>query len=252
MFSKKFDPVFPPAKEKIVYIEETTSTNEVLKNAFLNEQAEPVFILKADKQTRGKGRRGRKWWSPPAGALMFSMLLPKAVLSPLLPIYCGIATALAIEKTCNFTPSLKWPNDIMVKGRKCGGILCEKVSSGPDRKKTAVIAGIGLNTHVDPASFPPLLAKETTSLHLHSSRNFSADELFNNFLLFLKPFYDSLMAGEMSIPGHWVTLYNNFADFEVSTKNLKPGYKAVGISKEGCLMVENQAGDLITLTSPPE
>jgi len=127
-------------------------------------------VYAADFQTAGRGRLDHKWLSPPGTNLMMSAVLSVADLPPdhvaTLPLAIGLAVAQTIEKfilpspiphPSSPIPSLKWPNDILVNGKKLAGILCE-------RKDDNVIVGIGVN--VNQTEFPLEIAERATSLAL--------------------------------------------------------------------------------------
>ena len=115
-------------------------------------------VYTADFQTAGRGRLDHKWQSPPGTNLMMSVVLSVDGLSPealsTLPLVIGLSVVKAIRKW-GLSPLLKWPNDVLVGGRKVSGILCE-------RHGDSVIAGIGVN--VKQRVFPPEIAKKATSL----------------------------------------------------------------------------------------
>lgn len=122
-------------------------------------------VFTADFQTTGRGRLDHKWLSPPGTNLLMSVVLGVEGLPPdqvvTLPLVIGLAVARAVsaawqdEASCQV--KLKWPNDVLVNGRKLAGILCE-------RQGDAVIVGIGIN--VGQTEFPPEIASRSTSLRL--------------------------------------------------------------------------------------
>lgn len=112
-------------------------------------------VILCERQTAGRGRRGRSWLAPPGGSLAFSLLwrLPPHAPPPMgLSLAVGLAVAQALEESGAVGIGLKWPNDILLHGRKLGGILVE-LSSG--RQGLALVIGIGLNLCL-PADFPYL------------------------------------------------------------------------------------------------
>ena len=124
-------------------------------------------VFTADFQSAGRGRLDHKWLSPPKANLMISVVLSVEGLSPehvsTLPLVIGLAVIKAIEEMVGRTlrvrrSQLKWPNDVLVDGKKIAGILCE-------RNGDNVIAGIGVN--VSQTEFPPEIAERATSLVLH-------------------------------------------------------------------------------------
>jgi BirA family biotin operon repressor/biotin-[acetyl-CoA-carboxylase] ligase len=121
--------------------------------------AGPFSVVVAEEQTRGRGRTGEVWHSPPGGGLWISTLLPSDGSPPAhLPLLVSLAAARAVEEACTgLKVGIKWPNDLEVDGRKVGGVLCEH-AHGP------VIAGIGLNVRQRLEDFPTDIAHRATSL----------------------------------------------------------------------------------------
>jgi BirA family transcriptional regulator, biotin operon repressor / biotin---[acetyl-CoA-carboxylase] ligase len=123
--------------------QETTSTNDVIEKLAHDGVKEGVVVF-AESQTRGRGRLGRKWLSPASRGLWFSVLLrPDLHPQEITQLTVASATALrrAIESLTGLKPQIKWPNDILVNGRKTAGILTE-LSAELDQVKYAIL-GIG-------------------------------------------------------------------------------------------------------------
>jgi len=116
-------------------------------------------IVVADEQTEGQGRHGHQWHSEAGVGLYCSVVLPPV---PVLTLALGLAAAEAIGHGCD----LRWPNDVMLGGKKVAGILVQLAGE-------KAVAGIGIN--VNNTSFPPGI--EATSLYLHAGRKFDRDEL---------------------------------------------------------------------------
>ena len=110
------------------------------------------LVLAAEEQRAGRGRMGRSWVSPPRAALTFSVLLRPGAVPPArrgwLPLLAGVAVATAVREVTAVDATLKWPNDVLVRDAKLGGILAE--ASGD-----AVVAGIGVNVSTEPDELPP-------------------------------------------------------------------------------------------------
>jgi BirA family transcriptional regulator, biotin operon repressor / biotin---[acetyl-CoA-carboxylase] ligase len=124
------------------------------------EGCESGTMVIADEQTAGQGRLGRRWHSEPASGLYTSFILRRsfgAKILPLVTMALGLATAEAILKTTDLACDLRWPNDVLIDGRKCAGILTQLEGS-------AIIAGIGIN--VNHAAFPRDLSGIATSLRI--------------------------------------------------------------------------------------
>ncbi len=156
-----------PDPFRILWKEEVGSTNDELRKLAENGLGEGLVLI-AENQTAGRGRRGAEWFSPAGEGLAFSILLrpeaPKQFWSRL-SLVAGLAVAEAVEK---FIPlaEIKWPNDVLVKGRKIAGILVE---AGKD----FVIVGIGIN--INSVDFPSELA--ATSLALEKGGNVERAEV---------------------------------------------------------------------------
>lgn len=115
-------------------------------------------VVLADEQTAGQGRHGHSWHSEAGAGVYCSMVMETA---PVLTLALGLATQHAIQEAAGIACDLRWPNDVMLGGRKVAGILVQLVEG-------KAIAGIGIN--VNHASFPAELAGEATSLRLHAGR----------------------------------------------------------------------------------
>ncbi len=137
------------------YFDSIGSTNDEAL-AWATEDARDLSIVIADEQTQGRGRLNRKWFTPKGSALAFSLILRPAARAPMLPHLSrtvGLA-ALSIAESCRtlgLAPRIKWPNDILLNGKKAAGILIETVWSGDT--VDSIVVGMGLNVHS--ASIPP-------------------------------------------------------------------------------------------------
>ncbi len=130
--------------------EEVASTNTVAADAARAGAASGLVVV-AETQTAGRGRRDRQWESPPwAGLTMSVMLRPDVDVASwsLLPLLVGVATAEALRERTALDVALKWPNDLLIDGRKVGGLLAEMIG-------TAVVVGLGVNVTTRTAELPP-------------------------------------------------------------------------------------------------
>ncbi|WP_419552309.1 biotin--[acetyl-CoA-carboxylase] ligase [Candidatus Poriferisodalis sp.] len=159
--------------------DEIGSTNTELLDRARRGAPEGVVLI-ADRQTAGRGRRGRRWTAPPGSSLMMSVLLrpPAGPLPParaaLVTLAVALAAADACEQTSGIRPQLKWPNDLVIAGdaglgttrqdRKLAGILAESIST--QGQITALVVGMGLNTGWP--EVPAELDGIATSLNLES------------------------------------------------------------------------------------
>jgi BirA family transcriptional regulator, biotin operon repressor / biotin---[acetyl-CoA-carboxylase] ligase len=143
----------------------------------------------ADEQTAGRGRSDHRWHSPAADGLYVSVLLrPQMALADAL--WLSLATALAVRAAIGtvtgLIPDIRWPNDILIGNRKCGGILVETsaIASQPDTPPMVryAVVGVGINVNVNHQSFPPELQALATSLLGESGRKWARELILVEFL----------------------------------------------------------------------
>ena len=151
---------------RVISLAETTSTNDEARRLAAAGAPEGTIVV-ADRQTKGRGRLGRKWHSPPGVGLWYSVVLrpplPLGVLGPL-ALVVAVGAVKAAHLAGATAARLKWPNDVVAGGRKLGGILTEATGGGVDQPPEFVVAGIGVNVLTPPGGFPGPLAATATSL----------------------------------------------------------------------------------------
>ncbi len=182
----------------LVVLGRVDSTNRYLRDLALAGGAEGLAVV-ADEQLAGRGRRGRQWVAPAGGALLLSVLLRPAFGREelhLLPSALGLAALDALRATCGLPAALKWPNDVVVGGKKLAGILAEVVEvDGPEAP--AVVAGIGVNLSW-PDGWPPddaglgEIAARATTVERASGLVVGRDELAEALLDALDERYEVL------------------------------------------------------------
>ncbi len=163
-----------------VWLDVVDSTNLYAKEnaAFLKDGS----VVIANKQTAGRGRMGRSFFSNGGIYMTFLYKELSAEAVPYLTCFAAVAVAKAVEKTCGAKPKIKWVNDLFLNGKKLCGILAEGVTLGASKEISTVVVGIGLN--VEKIDFPEELKDVATSLF---GENFSCDksrlmaEIINNF-----------------------------------------------------------------------
>jgi BirA family biotin operon repressor/biotin-[acetyl-CoA-carboxylase] ligase len=170
---------------------EVESTNDVAWDALAGGTPDGTAVV-ADAQTRGRGRAGRSWHTAPGRGLALSVVLhlgcdPRP--SGMLPLVAGLALARALERL-GARGQLKWPNDLLIGGRKVAGILCERrrVSSGD-----AVVVGVGVNVTSRDTDLPAL-ETPATSLALESVET-DRETVAAEFANALEPLWDELQEG---------------------------------------------------------
>ncbi len=176
--------------------EETTSTNDVVEKLARDGVKEGAVVF-AESQTKGRGRLGRKWMSPTRKGLWFSVLL-RPDLRPQETTQLTVASATALRraiKTVTGLPAeIKWPNDLLIGGKKVVGILTE-LSAELDRVRH-VILGIGVDVNQKANEFPAELRKTATSLKIESGGEISRAELATEILRELDRDYARICSGK--------------------------------------------------------
>jgi BirA family biotin operon repressor/biotin-[acetyl-CoA-carboxylase] ligase len=161
------------APPRIVRLGVVTSTQTVALDLAADGAADGTVVV-AESQTAGRGRHHRRWHDEPGASLLCSILLRPRLSPaqwPLLSLVTGVAVAHALRRGAGVAARLRWPNDVMVDGRKLAGILVES-RSGAD---PVVVIGIGIN--VGQERFPGELQGRATSLRLVTGRTVDRDEL---------------------------------------------------------------------------
>ncbi len=146
----------------MIWIKETDSTNEEIKRRAAKGGPDGLWIA-ADKQTMGKGRRGRSWESADDGNIYMSLLLRPsfyAESASMVTLVMALSAAEAISEMTGLETQIKWPNDIVIAGKKAVGILTELVFD--DKGAFYLVCGVGIN--VNQRSFPKDIANTATSL----------------------------------------------------------------------------------------
>ena len=211
--------------KNIEYYQKLESTNAEAWELLEEGLADHGMIVITDNQTSGKGRNGNEWFMSPSKGLAMSLILNKQLSledAELIPIATGVAVAMTL-KNRGLEPRLKWPNDIMIDGKKCGGILCESKVSG--QKVNQMVVGLGININETNEDFPEDLNIKSTSLFLESERTQQRELICAIFTTFFEKILDDLD----SVIDEWKK-YCAHIDEEVSfTHN---GVKHHGIFKD--------------------
>jgi BirA family biotin operon repressor/biotin-[acetyl-CoA-carboxylase] ligase len=158
---------------------ESTPSTQLLVPAGAPEGA----LVVAEEQTAGRGRLGRRWVAPAGTSLLCSLQLRPAVAPEHLPELTGVACAEAIAALTKLEPELKFPNDVLVTGRKVAGILAEA-------REERVVLGLGVNVNVAAEELPPALERPATSLLVETGRKVDRAALLVELLARLERRYD--------------------------------------------------------------
>lgn len=231
------------AGKNVIYYDETDSTNNRAKEAGNNKEPHGTLFV-ADMQMAGKGRRGRVWKSPSGSSIYMTILLYPdipPVKAPQLTLIMAIAVAEGIREVTGLETKIKWPNDIVVNGKKICGILTE-MSTEIDYINHVVI-GIGINVNME--SFPEDIAKTATSLRIEAGKEFRRFELIATIMEHFEKAYEAVCeAGSLEpIMEDYNRLLVNCGR---RVRVLEPEHEydalALGIDKTGELQVECEDG----------
>lgn len=235
--------------KKVLYLNKTSSTNIEAAQVALEE--DDGLLVVADIQTAGKGRRGRAWTSPKGTGIWMSMLL-KPQISPSSASMVTLVTALAAVRAMNtlkgIKAEIKWPNDIVVNGKKVCGILTE-MNCELDFIHYVVV-GIGINANMK--EFPEEVEKVATSLFLEAGKKVNRGQLIVTFLKEFEVLYETFV--EQENLSFMKTEYESHLvnrNKQVRVIELKNTYTGVarGINEQGELRVELSDGEIKEIIS---
>ena len=177
--------------KRIHHFFKTDSTNTVAVRLGQDDEPHGALVI-AEEQTAGRGRAGRSWLSEKTSGIYVSVLLRPTLSpmhAPLLTLMAGLAVRDAVAEQTGLAPDIRWPNDLLLNGKKFCGILTE-MHAEPDRVRFVVI-GIGLN--VNHTRLPAEIEKLATSLHLETGRPHSRLELLIRLLRLLDRYYNQFV-----------------------------------------------------------
>lgn len=236
---------------QLEFIKLTGSTNADAFRLAENGAIEGTVVL-ADSQTGGKGRRGRLWSSPAGVNLYCSVILRPAIMpheAPQLTFLSAVAVARAIELTTRLTPEIKWPNDLLISGKKVAGLLNEM--SAETDGINFVILGIGVNLNMTADQFPQDLRHPATSLLLESGTRVDRSRFTGTMLNELDRLYTEFLAhGFGPVREEWQQRCNaNGRQVLVSDSGTEcTGGRFVGIDSDGAMLLRSDEGTMHRIT----
>jgi len=226
--------------------QQTSSTNDVVEKLARDGVKEGVVVF-AESQTSGRGRLGRKWLSPAGRGLWFSCLL-RPELRPQEATQLTVASAIALHRAVHqatgLTAEIKWPNDLLLGGRKVAGILTE-MNAELDRINYIVL-GIGIDVNQNQAEFPPELRRTATSLKAQLGRPISRAELAVAVLGQMDAVYGRVKAGDFSrLANEWEAHCTTLgAEVTILAGVREIHGRAESLGEDGALLVRTEHGHL--------
>ena len=229
----------------IHYFDEVNSTNEKANELAANVEEGTVII--AEKQKKGIGRFGREWISPMGGVYVSVILKPK--ISPIdaskMALIAGMAVVKVIRKL-GLDAKLKWPNDILIHGKKVAGILTSISTKGDEIDY--IIVGIGINANIDIRTFPKELQEGATSLKEEFKRGVSMEKIVGEVLYEMEINYEIFKFKKGNIDyllNEWRRLSDTIGKkvkIKMRTEIIEG--EAVGVNKDGALTMKLKDGSL--------
>lgn len=231
------------AGRRVVYFEETDSTNLRAKEAGEKGETHGSLYV-ADCQISGKGRRGRSWESPSGTSIYMTLLLRPKILpgkAPQMTLLMALAVADGIRKVTGLSTQIKWPNDIILNGKKICGILTEM--SAEIDYINYVVVGVGINCNQE--TFPEELQEKATSLKLESGQEIQRAAVIAAVMESFEKYYQIFEKTE-DLSG-FLDEYNELlVNREREVLVLEPGQEyeayALGINSSGELIVKTADG----------
>jgi BirA family biotin operon repressor/biotin-[acetyl-CoA-carboxylase] ligase len=236
---------------RIIHLKSVDSTNNEAYRRAERGCGEGTIVL-SESQTKGKGRMGRSWESSMSANLYFSVVLrPKIPPStaPRITVISAFAVAEAIEESVSIKPNIKWPNDVLINGKKVCGILTEMKSESD--MIDFMVLGIGVNVNSTQKEYPKKLLDTLTTLKEETRKTVSRQALFEKIILNLEKWYTKVLKGSNAdkIKDEW-SRYCYLTGKIITVKNIheETTGTVLGIDREGFLILK-AAGKMKKISS---
>lgn len=235
--------------KEVYFYEQTDSTNQCIRRLAKEGKPEGVIAV-AEIQTAGKGRRGKSWQSPKGTGVWFSFLLKPNIIppeAPLLTLLAGLAVCRAIRQQTALEAEIKWPNDILIAGKKVCGILTE-LDAEMDSVHF-VITGIGINVNTE--IFPEELQKVATSLKIEKGETISRKSIIKTVIEEFEKIYLQYEKECSFLP--FREEYKRYCinigkELQVLGRQNFIG-KGIDITEQGELLIEKETGEKVVVFS---
>lgn len=231
---------------RVVYVERIPSTMDLARSLAREGCPEGTLVV-AEEQTAGRGRFGRAWVSPPGVNLYFTLVFyPSVHAFPRLGMAAALAVRRGVEEVTGLRPSIKWPNDLLLGGKKFCGVLAEGVQEG-ERIRYALL-GVGIDVNMEVEAYAEL-AGLATSLRAQLGRPVSRLDLLAAVLAALEDRYERLRRGE-SLHPEWAAALETLGRWvRVRWGEEVHEGLAVGTTEEGALILQRADGSTLTVTA---
>ncbi len=233
------------------FFDEIGSTND--QAALLAEGGSPEgTVVIADRQSRGRGQKERKWFSPPGAGIYLSLILRPTVPpgeTPKITLLTAVAVAEALISLAGLDIRIKWPNDLNVNGRKIAGILAET-----DQEAGVVhhvVVGVGINVNFRPGILPDELKETATSVLIESGKEMSRSVIVRGFLEAFESHYEAFLRGGFdAILDRWKK-HARVIGVRVSAEGAGGRLNGIviDVDRNGSLVITDEAGRTHTIAS---
>jgi len=230
----------------ILYYRTLPSTMDFAKKLAREGMGEGVVVL-CDEQTEGRGRQGRKWFASPSSSILMSVVFqPTIEQLPQINMLASLAVVFTIEKMTGINSTIKWPNDVLIDGKKVAGILMENVFEGEALE--AAVVGVGLNISLDVSAYSEI-SSIATSLSAEARRDFDRDDILRTLLENMDALYLSVKRNE-DVYHRWLPCVETLG----KTVRIKSGTSvqeglAQSINPDGSLTLRRADGSLVTIAT---
>lgn len=227
-----------------IHYEESVESTQKIAHRLAEDAPEGTVVI-AEEQNSGKGRMNRKWHSPKYTGIWMSLIVrPNIQLTkaPQLTLLTAVAIVQAVEELTGLNPEIKWPNDILLKGKKVTGILTE-LQAEADRIHSIII-GIGMNVNQKKEDFPPEIQEIASSLFIEKGEMVSRSSLIKSvFKHFEKLYLLYLEQGFFPIKLLWESYAVSIGKtLRARTLTTTIEGRALGITDDGVLKLEDETG----------
>ena len=236
---------------RICSLDSVNSTNSHASRLAAEGEPEGTLVI-SEGQTAGRGRLGRKWVSPPGVNIYMSLILRPKISpadAPLITLAAAAALTASVKNNYNLDAAIKWPNDLLIKGKKAAGILTE-MNAEPDRVRH-IILGVGIDVNMPLSLFPEDIRDISTSLMLELGRKVDRAEVLCSFLQELEKFYGMLERGAREgILNAWRSMSCTLGR---KVRVVGVGWEKTGLAKDidasGSLILVSDGGKKETISS---
>jgi len=233
-------------RKNIIYLKETDSTNTRAKELAAQGAPEGTLII-AEKQTKGRGRRGRNWFSPSGGGIYFSLILRPAISpgeTPRITLMTAVVLAETLISMMKLKLRIKWPNDILVNGKKLAGILTE-ISTEMDAVNYIVV-GLGMNVNTRFENFPSEIKKSATSILIEAGNRVPRIKFIQNYLKLYEKYYNMFKKNDFEpIMKRWKELADIIGkQIRVDVIGKTHIGKVIDVDNDGVLILKDDQGRL--------